>query len=146
MQWKLLSEENGKRSYALIFATDDEVIGGIEDFAREQSVTAARFTAVGALRRGVVGYFDWDEKDYLRIPIDEQVEVLALTGDIALADGGPAVHAHAVLGRRDGTTRGGHLLEGSVRPTLELILNEAPTHLEKRHDPESGLALIDPSR
>jgi len=38
----------------------------------------------------------------------------------------------------------GHLIEGKVRPTLEVILTESPAHLRKRHDLESGLALIDP--
>jgi predicted DNA-binding protein with PD1-like motif len=58
-------------------------------------------------------------------------------------DGRPMVHAHVVLGLRDGSTRGGQLLRGVVRPTLEVVLRHSPTHLRKRHDPESGLALID---
>ncbi len=47
---------------------------------------------------------------------------------------------------RDGSTVGGHLLEGHVRPTLELTLIEPPAHLRKRKDPETGLALIDLER
>jgi uncharacterized protein len=47
-----------------------------------------------------------------------------------------------VLGTRDGTTRGGHLIEGYVRPTLELIVDEVPAHLRRRYDPDTGLALI----
>jgi hypothetical protein len=146
VRWKQLSAGDGARSYALVYETGDEVVAPLERFARELDVTAAGFTAVGALQRAVVGYFDWEAKRYARIPVEEQVELLALSGDIALADGVPAVHAHVVLGRRDGTTRGGHLLEAIVRPTLELILTEAPAHLVKRSDPETGLALIDPLR
>ena len=90
----------------------------------------------------MVGYFDWSAKDYKRIPVDEQVEVLSLLGDVALADGKPTLHIHAVLGRRDGSVVGGHLLEGHVRPTLEVILTRPPVHLRKKKDPETGLALI----
>jgi predicted DNA-binding protein with PD1-like motif len=36
------------------------------------------------------------------------------------------------------------LQEAHVRPTLELVLTELPDVLQKRHDPESGLALIRP--
>ena len=91
-----------------------------------------------------LGYFDWEKKDYQpRSRVREQVEVLSLVGDVALDEGGkPKVHAHVVVGRSDGTTRGGHLLEGHVRPTLEVMLVESPAHLRRRHDPESGLALI----
>jgi glyoxylase-like metal-dependent hydrolase (beta-lactamase superfamily II) len=35
-----------------------------------------------------------------------QVELLSLIGDVALKDGEPQVHAHAVVGKRDGTAHG----------------------------------------
>ena len=92
----------------------------------------------------VLGYFDWQKKEYERIPIREQVEVLSLLGDVALGpDGKPKLHAHIVLGKRDGSAHGGHLLEGRVRPTLEVLLIQSPAALQKVHDPETGLALID---
>ena len=82
-------------------------------------------------------------KEYEKIPIEEQVEVLSLVGDIASkGDGEPQVHAHVVLGRSDGMTRGGHLLEAYVRPTLEVVLVESPEHLRREWDEEVGLALI----
>jgi predicted DNA-binding protein with PD1-like motif len=84
-----------------------------------------------------------EKKDYDKIPVREQVEVLSLVGDITLTEKGePKVHAHVVLGRSDGTTRGGHLVEARVRPTLEVMLIESPRHLRRKHDPQSGLALI----
>ena len=70
--------------------------------------------------------------------------MLTLAGDVALQDDQPALHVHLVVGRADGTAHGGHLMRAHVRPTLELILEESPAHLRKRHDPESGLALIAP--
>ncbi|HYM64002.1 MAG TPA: DUF296 domain-containing protein, partial [Gaiellaceae bacterium] len=76
------------------------------------------------------------------IPLEEQVEVLSLIGDIAEHEGQPKVHAHVVVGRRDGRTRGGHLLEAHVWPTLELMLEESPEHLRRRIDEETGLPLI----
>jgi uncharacterized protein len=68
--------------------------------------------------------------------------ILSLIGDVALKDGKPVVHAHAVIGKKDGTAHGGHLLEAHIRPTCEVVLTESPTHFQKRVDPESGLALI----
>ncbi len=90
-----------------------------------------------------LGYFDWDTKEYQKIPVREQVEVLSLVGDVALDEQGePALHAHVVVGKSDGTAHGGHLLQAIVRPTLEVILVESPHYLQRHHDPESGLALI----
>jgi len=141
MHSKVLNEA-GERSFALVFETGDEPMSLLERFARENNVTAARFTAIGAFREVVVGYFDWEKKDYLRIPIREQVEVLSLVGDVAIGDNGPKIHAHVVLGKRDGSAHGGHLLEAKVRPTLEVVLTESPAVLVREHDAASGLALI----
>jgi predicted DNA-binding protein with PD1-like motif len=131
-------------THILVFQTGDEVVSTLEAFAREHQITAARFTAIGAFSEATLGYFDWERKEYEEIPLAEQVEVLTLAGDVALKDGEPSVHAHVVLGKRDATAHGGHLLEARVRPTLELVLVESPAHLRKEHDPESGLALVAP--
>jgi uncharacterized protein len=131
-----------RKTFALIFSTGDQAMAGLKAFAEEQHLAASHFTAIGAFKEVTLGYFDWEKKDYLKIPVDEQVEVLSLVGDIAINNGKPNIHVHAVLGKRDGTTCGGHLIEAEVRPTLEVILTESPDHLIRRFDKESGLALI----
>ncbi len=142
MKFKILHEHAGAKTFALVFETGDEVAAGLAAFAKENRLGAAHFTAVGAFRDVTLGYFDWGKKDYRRIPLREQVEVLVLAGDVAEADDGPKVHAHVVVGRSDGSAHGGHLLEAHVRPTLEVVLTESPAHLRKRYDAESRLALI----
>lgn len=138
-----LHEHAGETTWALILDKGDEVVRTLTDFAREHGVTAAHFTAIGAFSRATLGYFDRARKDYKRIPVSSQVEVLSLIGDIALDGTEPKLHAHTVLGTSDGTARGGHLLDAQVWPTLEVILTESPKHLRRKMDPEVGLALID---
>jgi predicted DNA-binding protein with PD1-like motif len=141
---KQIESRDGRRTFAIVFATGDEVGGGLLDFAREYAIAGAYFTAIGALSDVTLGYWRWETKDYERIPLREQVEVLSLAGNVALTlDGAPKVHAHVVVGKADGTAHGGHLLEGHVRPTLEVMLVESPQHLQRTHDPATGLALLD---
>jgi predicted DNA-binding protein with PD1-like motif len=139
---KLLHEQAGEKTFAIVFDIGDEAMSGLADFARKNHLGAARLTAIGAFQDVVLGYFDWEAKEYKKIPVREQVEVLSLIGDVALENGEPKVHAHAVVGRFDGSTLGGHLLEAHVRPTLEVIMTESPAHLRKQFDERSGLALI----
>jgi uncharacterized protein len=141
MRTKLINDAP-QRTFAVVFDQGDEVLENLLAFARSEELSAAEFTGVGALSDVVLGYFDWQEKDYRRIPIAEQVEVLALTGNVALEDGEPKLHPHIVVGKSDGSAHGGHLLEGHVRPTLEVIVTESPSHLQRRSDPETGLALL----
>jgi predicted DNA-binding protein with PD1-like motif len=142
MRWKLLSDRDGERTFALVFATGDEVKSELERFAREQSLSAARVSGIGALMDVALGYFDWEKKEYDENRFDEQLEVVSLNGDVALKDGEPALHAHLAVGRADGTALGGHLVEAHVRPTLEIVVVESPAHLRKEVDAETGLALI----
>jgi predicted DNA-binding protein with PD1-like motif len=137
------SKQLDGETWALVFDRGDEAVEELEAFAREQGLTAASFTGIGAFSEATLGYFDWESKEYEEIGVSEQVEVLSLVGDVAEDDGEPALHAHVVVGLRDGSARGGHLLRGVVRPTLEIVLHRSPAHLRKRHDPTSGLALID---
>jgi predicted DNA-binding protein with PD1-like motif len=133
----------GERTFVLVCEKDDDPIAAITRLAREHRIAGASFKAIGAFREAVLAYFDPTELQYLHNPIDEQVEVVSLVGDIAQKDGEPRVHAHVVVACRDGSTRGGHLLGAKVWPTLEVVLTETPAPLRKRSDPETGLALID---
>lgn len=142
MKTQLIHEQSGEETFAVVFDKEDEVVVGLHQFAEKHRVTAAHFTAVGAFRDAVLGYFERERKDYKRILLTEQVEVLSLIGNIALAKGKPKVHAHVVVGKGDGTAHGGHLLEAHVWPTLEVIVVETPHHLRRIHDEETGLALL----
>jgi predicted DNA-binding protein with PD1-like motif len=141
MKAKVLNDAP-ERTIALIFEQGDEVMAALQGYAAAHNLKASRFTAIGAFERATLGYFEWNAKDYERIPVNEQVEVVSLVGDIALDGSQPKVHAHAVLGRRDGSTLGGHLLDARVRPTLEVLLTESPAYLKRVCDPRSGIALI----
>jgi hypothetical protein len=140
---KLIQEQ--PRTYVLIFKTGDEVASILKQFAKEHHLAGSSFKAIGALSNAKLGWFNWETKKYeTAAEIHDQIEVLSLIGDIALHDGNPEVHAHMVVGKRDGTAHGGHLLQAHVRPTLEVILTESLEPLQKKYDPESGLALIRP--
>jgi uncharacterized protein len=135
--------DESPKTFILVFKTGDELAEGLLRFAKEQKLSAASFKAVGALSSVQLGWFSWETKRYdPSVTLDEQVELLSLIGDVALKDGEPVVHAHAVIGKKDGTAHGGHLLKARIRPTCEVVLTESPASLQKVIDPESGIALI----
>jgi len=144
MKSKLVADSAGERRLILVLDPDEEAFATISKFAQDHQLSAVSLTALGAFSRATVGWFDLAAKTYRKIPVDQQCEVLSVVGDIALDDQAkPSVHMHVVLGVSDGSTRGGHLLEGFVRPTLEVSLVETPANLRRKHRPELGLALID---
>jgi predicted DNA-binding protein with PD1-like motif len=133
-------------TYVVVCDPGDEAVSALTQFAHSEQLEAAQITAVGAFEHATVGWFDRAAKNYRRIPVDEQCELLSLIGDVAEGQDGPILHVHAVLGLSDGTTRGGHLLEGRVFPTLEAVVTETPAQLRKVLRPDIGIALIDLDR
>lgn len=133
-------------TYVVVCDPGDEAVAALTEFARAERLEASQVTAVGAFEHATVGWFDRQAQEYRRIPVDEQCEVLSLIGDIAETPDGPSLHAHVVLGLADGSTRGGHLLDGTVFPTLEVMVTETPARLRKVMRPDLGIAVIDLDR
>lgn len=134
--------EGNPRQFVVVLSTGDQVSTSLLDFAARESVTSASFTAIGAMRGAVLAFFEWESKEYRDIPVEEQVEVLSLNGNITTREGAPHLHVHAVLSRPDGSTVGGHFKEGFVRPTLEIFVTEHPGEIVRTRDEETGLPLI----
>jgi predicted DNA-binding protein with PD1-like motif len=139
--------DGSPEQHVVVFETGEEVVDGLTGWAVEHRLPASSFTGIGAFRRATLGFYDLDAQEYAHIEVDEQVELLSLAGDITLdGESGRKVHGHVVCGRRDGSTVGGHLLAATVRPTLELVVTVSARQLQRRHDPATGLALIDPEQ
>lgn len=143
MRAKVLSEAAGSRTWMLVFDKGDAVEPELLKFAAAHNVNAATLSGLGGFNSVKLGYFDRSDMQYHPNALSEQVEVMSLLGNIAIGGEGRKLHAHVVVGRSDGTARGGHLLEAQVWPTLEILLVELPGALQRKHDAETGLALID---
>jgi predicted DNA-binding protein with PD1-like motif len=137
-----LIRDGDAKEYAVIFAKGDEAFSGLMEFAEKYHIAGGHFTAIGALSRATLGWFDLAKKMYRKIPVNDQVEVLSMIGDFALYQGKPALHTHMTVGHRDGRTSGGHVIEALVSPTLEVFVTVTSLPLNKKYDPESGLTLI----
>jgi uncharacterized protein len=137
------STQLAEQLFALVFEPGDEIAGALLEYARKQKLKAAHFTALGGASDVVLGYFDLAINEYRKIPVREQVEIMSLVGNVALYEGEPKLHAHVVIGKRDGTAMGGHLIEAHVQPTLELMLTRADRPLVRTKDQATGLPLLD---
>ena len=144
MKSKRIRADEQAQVHVIILDSGEEAFAALTRFANKSAISAASLTAIGAFERATVGWFDIASKSYRKIEVNEQCEVLSAIGDIAVGDDGkPSLHAHIVLGLADGSTRGGHLLSGTVRPTLEVVLTEVPATLRRKKRADLGIALID---
>jgi uncharacterized protein len=145
MKSKLLHDQAGEKIFVLVFNIGDEVVHTVLDFARKQKIRTARIMAVGGFSEATLGHFDVGTRNYNPIHIREQVEVASLVGSLAVNGEDPEqpkLHMHAVVGKPDGTALAGHLLQGTVRPTLEMFVVISGVELDRYNDPNTGLALL----
>jgi predicted DNA-binding protein with PD1-like motif len=141
MNWQLIADDR-ERTYVVVFDTGDELMQGLRSFARSEQITAASLTGIGGFSGATLAYFDWGSRSYQNIPVHEQVEVASLVGDIALKEAEPEVHLHAVVSDAMGRTVDGHVMNGLVRPTMEMMVTASAATLRRLPDEASGLALI----
>ena len=163
MRYKLLEAEDGRRKFVLVLDEGEEAVTAIKAFAKDQNLQGSTVAGIGAFENCSFGHFNPATKEFTRNDLSVQAEVLALNGNIAgdlghddghddddgdddEADDGPHLHLHCVVGLRDATTRGGHLIQGIVRPTMELIIEESPVHMNRGLDHASGLVLLQPNQ
>ena len=99
MKSKLINDGDQK-TFVLVFDAGDEVVENLTVFANDTKLKATQFTAIGAFSNAELGYFDFSIKDYKKIPVNDQVEVLIMAGDITIYEGRAKIHAHVVLENR----------------------------------------------
>ena len=142
MRAKLVEETATHRTFVLAFDKGDEVQEQLARFAAEQKVVAGELRGIGGFSEVTLAYFEKKTMEYEPIPVREQVEVVSIAGNLTLADGKPKVHAHVVIGKKDGSTVAGHLLSARVWPTLELFVAAYSTPVERKTDQETKLPLL----
>lgn len=143
MKIQQIDEVEGRRTFVMVCDRGDDPVEALSAAAKRFDLSAASLTGIGAFSAVTLGFFDRSRRDYTRRVIREQVEVVSLLGNVALDGGEPRVHVHVAVARQDGSALGGHLLGGSVDPTLEVIIVESPRILRRKIDQTTGLALLD---
>ncbi len=129
-------------TYFLQLKVGDEVMESLRSIARDEEIGAASITAIGAVSDPEIGYFNVTSKEYDRISLTGNFELVGLTGNIGWRDGEPLIHAHVVLGSPTGV-HAGHLFRGTICVTGEFVITRHEGRLERRLDPEVNLPLWD---
>ena len=128
------SEKGEQRTFVLVFDPGESVIDVMDSFVEEHDIKLAAFNAIGGFEAVKLGFFNLETRGFDEIPFEsDQVEVLSLSGEITRENGRPRVHGHTVIGMRDGSTRGGHLLSAVVRPILIVNVEELEHQSQQPH-------------
>ena len=123
----------------------ENVIETLTAFCKEHRIGSGVMHGIGAVHKAELGYYDFEKREYFFSSLPEIHELVSMTGNIALVDGEPFIHMHAVLGAGDETLScvGGHVKEMEAAVTVEVQLTPYPEPVTRSYDEETGLKLLD---
>lgn len=115
----------------------------LNSVCRKYSVGCASVSGIGATDSFVCGVFNLETKEYKEFEFNGTYEILSLSGNITVKDGDPYIHLHICAGDELGKCIGGHLKQARISATCEIIISVIDYQLERMHDTETGLNLLD---
>ena len=137
----LVQELRSGRLFICSLDHDSEIVATITNLAERLGIEVGAVSAIGALQRAEIGYYDQENHEYRAIEIDRPVEIASLSGNLSLRDGKPFLHAHATLADSEGNVRGGHLTSGTVFAAEVYLRELCGRPPERIHDPTTDLFL-----
>lgn len=114
----------------------------IKKFVVDKKILSGFFVLIGAVKSAVIGFYDQDQKRYIKRVYDDPMEVVSCVGNVSECDGDLIVHAHVCFAFEDGTTAGGHLFSMSVFAG-EFFMQEFKGGVKRQYDDITGLNLFD---
>ncbi|RQV98274.1 DUF296 domain-containing protein [bacterium] len=129
-------------AFLVRFYRGEKLPDALITLAEEKGWKSGAFTAIGAVENLTLGYFDLDQKKYVKFPVAGVSEVLALNGNLSIFNNKPFWHLHAIVGDKNGSVRGGHLVCLEVAVTLECWIWPHVNPVERVPDELTGLNFL----
>ncbi|MCX5782940.1 MAG: DNA-binding protein [Elusimicrobia bacterium] len=130
------------RTYIFRLSKGDDIISALQSFCHNNQLKCGIITAIGAVSKLTFAFYDKKKKKYNKMIVQQDLEILNLTGSISIMDDKPMVHVHITVSGEDGKAFGGHLMAGTEVFACEVFVQElvgAPKI--RKPDKETGLPL-----
>lgn len=131
-----------KEAYILNIERGEELLSALRAFLDKEQIKAGYFTGLGAAGTLDLAYYNLAAKKFERHVIQEDVEILSLTGNIAMLKDEAIIHVHGTFGRKDLSVFGGHIFSLRVSGACEIHLTKLSGEMSRAYDEATGLNLL----
>ena len=135
--------KQGEKGWSVRLDLDDPLFPSLEKIAAENEWESGFIWGLGALKNCELGFYHLHKKEYDRRMFKDEAELLSLVGNLAMLEGKPFFHLHAVLGGSDFKCFGGHLFSADVAVTCELFYTEQDFYAGRVQNDTIGLKHLD---
>jgi len=98
-------------------------------------------SGIGMLKKVELNYFA-GKGDYSELFFPEPMELVSLTGNIIIEEGGHNFHLHAVLARSNKEAVAGHLSKAKVNVTNEIVIMKTDFKARRTFEEATGLKAL----
>ncbi len=120
----------------------EEILEEMKKAAEAEKVRLASVSALGALEFMAVGVYDVEKKQYFRNEFHGPLEIVSLTGTIDTMNGEYYAHIHLAAADGSGNVFGGHMNQGIVSATCEMVITIVDGTVDRAKDEVTGLNLF----
>jgi len=111
----------------------------ILDVANFYNLKFGWINGMGAIMDPELGYYDLENKEYVKKKITGDFELTSLVGNITLKNDNLFVHSHITFSDINFNAYGGHLFDCKIAVAGEFIISKSPMKIDRRYDEEVGL-------
>ena len=117
----------------------DFVNQSLLDVAKINNVDFGWINGIGAIVDPELGYYDIENKEYIKKIIKGEFELTSLVGNITFNGDIPFIHSHISFSDLDFKAYGGHLFDCRVAAAGEFIIFKGPNRVYREYNNEIGL-------
>jgi uncharacterized protein len=117
----------------------ENLIEKIKQACKKHDISSAVvLSGIGQLDKAELGYFK-EKGNYSPEIFEKPLEILSISGNICKQEDEYLPHLHIVLGDEKKKALGGHLLNGTVSVTAEIVILKTNIDFKRELDENTGL-------
>ena len=132
-----------ENTYFVRLDSGERMLETLKNFCSINKIKCGYFFGIGSLDEAELAHYIVRNKKYTSEKYKQPLEMVNLTGNITTMDNEVYLHCHATLSDVQMEAIAGHLKEGIVGATAEIVLIKLDADINRKHDENIGLNLMD---
>lgn len=137
-----MQEKSLGQKFIVRLDPQDEIISSLKQFCQENKIKVGVITGIGSVSKVSLKFFRKETKEFVEKTFEEEFEVTSLLGNVTTMGGETYIHVHITLSDQEFKCFGGHLSEGYVGATCEIIIDQVDGEVERELSDEIGLNIF----
>lgn len=132
-----------KDIYFVRLERGENIIETLKNFCSKNKIKCGYFFGIGALDEAELAHYIVENKKYTSKIFKQPLEIVNMNGNVTTMNKEVYIHCHITLSDEDMNVIAGHLKEGIISATCEIVLVKLNASINRKYDNFIGLNLMD---